>query len=189
MPARWPLIGRDRLAPGATSLDAFADFRDWYRAREDEAHAFLMSFDEADVLRFSQRPEHRARSSQSRVFLLHQRSEYPTHRMLQELMQLEASGADKERVIQIATLLLPWCREWQLRPAVRRGIEHFAHRKNRSLRAGLHPESAKELKSAAGFLITNYTRQHIITMPRALRKRNVYEEVARFLDIPEARKL
>src|SRR6266581_308113 len=29
-----------------------------------------------------------------------------------------------------------------------------------------------------------FTRQHIITMPRRLRKRNVYEEVARLLDIP-----
>src|SRR5947209_20459104 len=28
-----------------------------------------------------------------------------------------------------------------------------------------------------------FTRQHIITMPRRLRKRNVYEEVARLLDI------
>jgi hypothetical protein len=36
----------------------------------------------------------------------------------------------------------------------------------------------------AGFLITNYTRQHIVTMPRGLRKRNIYEEVARLLDIP-----
>jgi hypothetical protein len=40
------------------------------------------------------------------------------------------------------------------------------------------------LRAVAGFLITNYTRQHIITMPRGLRKRNVYEEVARLLDIP-----
>ena len=29
-----------------------------------------------------------------------------------------------------------------------------------------------------------HTRQHIITIPRCLRKRNVYEEVARLLDIP-----
>src|SRR5438067_4733180 len=29
-----------------------------------------------------------------------------------------------------------------------------------------------------------FTRQHIITMPRRLRKRTVYEEVARVLDIP-----
>ncbi|HEX3718277.1 MAG TPA: hypothetical protein VH595_09935 [Verrucomicrobiae bacterium] len=49
---------------------------------------------------------------------------------------------------------------------------------------GYIPESAKELKAAAGFLITNHARKHIITLPRALRKRNVYEEVARFLDIP-----
>src|ERR1700675_1154786 len=46
------------------------------------------------------------------------------------------------------------------------------------------PEAAKLLRAVAGFLITNYTRQHIITMPRRLRKRNVYEEVARLLDIP-----
>ena len=38
--------------------------------------------------------------------------------------------------------------------------------------------------SAAGFLIANTARKHIITLPRALRKRNVYEEVARFMDIP-----
>ena len=46
---------------------------------------------------------------------------------------------------------------------------------------GYIPESAKELKSAAGFLITNHARKHIMTLPRAIRKRNVYEEVARFL--------
>src|SRR6266481_689640 len=40
-------------------------------------------------------------------------------------------------------------------------------------------------KTGLPFRITsNYTRQHIITMPRRLRKRNVYEEVARLLDIP-----
>ena len=49
---------------------------------------------------------------------------------------------------------------------------------------GYIPEAAKLLRAVAGFLITNYTRQHIITMPRGLRKRNVYEEVARLLDIP-----
>ena len=38
--------------------------------------------------------------------------------------------------------------------------------------------------AAAGFLITNHARKHIMTLPRAIRKRNVYEEVARFLDIP-----
>ena len=44
---------------------------------------------------------------------------------------------------------------------------------------GYIPESAKAFCTAAGFLITNYTRQHIITLPRSVRKRNIYEEVAR----------
>ena len=46
------------------------------------------------------------------------------------------------------------------------------------------PEAAKLLRAVAGFLITNYTRRPIITMPRGLRKRNVHEEVTRLLDIP-----
>ena len=58
-------------------------------------------------------------------------------------------------------------------------IAHFA--------LGTIPGAAKLLRAVAGFLITNYTRQHIITMPRALRRRNVYEEVARLLDIPGRR--
>ena len=49
---------------------------------------------------------------------------------------------------------------------------------------GYIPDAARDLKTAAGFLIANYTRQHIVTLPRALRKRIVYEEVARFMDIP-----
>ena len=52
---------------------------------------------------------------------------------------------------------------------------------------GTIPEAAKLLRAVAGFLITNYTRQHIITMPRALRKRSVHEEVARLPDIPGRR--
>jgi hypothetical protein len=179
---------RDRLAPGATSLDAFADFRDWYHAREDEAHAFLMSFDEGDVLRFSKDPN-TAREVRNLAFSYFTPSEYPTHRMLQELMQLEASGADKERVIQIATLLMPWCRDGNYGPLFDGESNISLTGKIAHFELGYIPESAKELKSAAGFLITNYTRQHIITMPRALRKRNVYEEVARFLDIPEGEKI
>ena len=109
--------------------------------------------------------------------------------MLQELMQLEATGADREQIARVATLLLPWCREGnygalfdgEANISLTGRIAHFE--------LGYIPESAKELKSAAGFLITNYTRQHIMTMPRALRKRIVYEEVARFLDIPEGEKI
>lgn len=179
---------RDRLPPGATSLDAFADFRDWRRERPDEGFAFLAGIDDAEVLRFFKDPN-TAREVRNLAFSYFIRSEYPTHRMLQELMELEASGADKEQVLQIATLLLPWCRGGSYGPLFDGESNISLTGKIAHFELGYIPESAKELKSAAGFLITNYTRQHIITMPRALRKRNVYEEVSRFLDIPEGEKI
>ena len=173
----------EKLPPGATALEAFADFRDWRASHEDEAQEYLVRLDEAEVLKFSKEPNS-ARDVRNLAFAYFQPAEYPTHRMLQELMYLDASGAERDQIIEIATLLLPWCREGNYgclfdgvsNLSITGKIAHFE--------LGYVPDSAKELKSAAGFLITNDARKHIITLPRALRKRNVYEEVARFLDIP-----
>ncbi|MCZ7636795.1 MAG: hypothetical protein M5U12_12600 [Verrucomicrobia bacterium] len=58
--------------------------------------------------------------------------------------------------------------------------------------AGVHfelgylPEAAHDLKGVVGFLAINSLRQHILTLPRAARKRVVIEEVSRFLDLPGA---
>ncbi|MEI6715758.1 MAG: TraC family protein [Verrucomicrobiota bacterium] len=179
---------RDRMANGATTLDAFVDFRDWRSVNPDQGEAFLRNFDESEVLRFA-KSGNTAREVRNLAFAGFARSEFPTHRMLQELMQLEASGADRDQVLQIATLLLPWCRDGNYGPLFDGETNISLTGKIAHFELGYIPESAKELKSAAGFLITNYTRQHIISMPRALRKRNVYEEVARFLDIPEGEKI
>lgn len=179
---------RERMANGATTLDAFVDFRDWMVARPDEAEAFLHRFQGAEVLKFAKDPN-TSREVRNLAFASFERSEFPTHRMLQELMQLEASGPDRDQVLQIATLLLPWCRDGNYGPLFDGETNISLTGKIAHFELGYIPESAKELKSAAGFLITNYTRQHIISMPRALRKRNVYEEVARFLDIPEGEKI
>ena len=164
------------------------DFRDWMATRPDEAEAFLHRFQAAEVLKFAKDPN-TSREVRNLAFASFERSEFPTHRMLQELMQLEASGPDRDQVLQIATLLLPWCRDGNYGPLFDGETNISLTGKIAHFELGYIPESAKELKSAAGFLITNYTRQHIISMPRALRKRNVYEEVARFLDIPEGEKI
>jgi type IV secretion system protein TrbE len=174
---------REKMPPGATSLEAFADFRDWMRTKEDEALEFLKSPSDADVLKFLKDPN-TAKDVRNAAFSYFKPDEYPTHRMLQELMYLDAGGPERDQVIEIATLLLPWCREGNYgclfdgttNLSLTGKIAHFE--------LGYIPDSAKELKTAAGFLITNDARKHIITLPRALRKRNVYEEVARFLDIP-----
>ena len=81
-------------------------------------------------------------------------SEYPTHRMFQELMQLEASGASKDQVMQIATLLLPWCRDGNYGPLLPGESNISLTGKIAHFELGYISESAKELKSAAGFLAT-----------------------------------
>src|SRR5436309_15618073 len=104
--------------------------------------------------------------------------------MLQELMMLDPVGAERDQIMGIATLLLPWCRDGNYgclfdgtsNLSLTGKIAHFE--------LGYIPDSAKELKWAAGFLITNHARKHIMTLPRACRKPHVYGEAARVLDSP-----
>jgi len=190
----------ERMPPGATGLETFADFRDQTSSGlnggnpgQTSSHTaiafnewgrdYLAQFDEAAVLKFLKEPK-TSREVRNLAFAYFTPEEFPTHRMLQELMMLDPVGSERDQIIEIATLILPWCRDGNYgclfdgtsNLSLTGKIAHFE--------LGYIPESAKELKAAAGFLITNHARKHIITLPRALRKRNVYEEVARFLDIP-----
>ena len=47
---------REKMPPGATSLEAFADLRDWKAKHEDEARTFLDQFEEAEILKFLKDP-------------------------------------------------------------------------------------------------------------------------------------
>ena len=49
---------------------------------------------------------------------------------------------------------------------------------------GQIPEHALEMRAAANFLVANYGRQKIISMPRSVPKIAIFEEAARTLDIP-----
>jgi hypothetical protein len=108
---------------------------------------------------------------------------------LQELLSAEASGPHAEEMRYLATLLEPWSAGGsygELFDGVSNvnltgKIAHFE--------LGYIPESAEELKAAAAFLIANYTRSHMMRLPRALRKRNIFEEVARFSLVPSGKKV
>ncbi|MBK8001687.1 MAG: hypothetical protein IPK15_24025 [Verrucomicrobia bacterium] len=178
----------ERMPPGATMLETFADFRDWGTNHSDEATAYLGTVEESDVLRFMKDPN-TTKEVRNLAFSRFAPGDFPTHRMLQELMMLDPVGAERDQIMEIATLLLPWCRDGNYgclfdgitNVSLTGRIAHFE--------LGYIPESAKELKSAAGFLITNHARKHIITLPRALRKRNVYEKSHASSTSPGARKL
>ena len=169
-----------RTRPGATTLDVFVDFRDRQRTDADLANQQLAEVTEEEALRFLKEPNTR-REVRNLAFAYFTPAEYPTHRMLQELIQLDASDSAAG---DLATRLLPWCADGNYGCLLDGASNISLTGKIAHFELGYIPEAAKLLRAVAGFLITNYTRQHIITMPRRLRKRNVYEEVARLLDIP-----
>jgi len=60
-------------------------------------------------------------------------------------------------------LLLPWCRDGNY-GALFDGTSNLSLTgKIAHFELGYIPDSAKELRAAAGFLITNHARKHIIT--------------------------
>ncbi len=169
-----------RARPGVTMLDVFVDFRDRQRADADSTAARLAEISEDEALRFLKEPATR-REVRNLAFAYFTPEEYPTHRMLQELIQLDGSDTS---AADLATRLVPWCADGNY-GCLLDGVSNVSLTgKIAHFELGYIPEAAKLLRAVAGFLITNYTRQHIITMPRRLRKRNIYEEVARLLDIP-----
>ncbi|WP_342750559.1 hypothetical protein OH491_15345 [Termitidicoccus mucosus] len=117
-------------------------------------------------------------------------TDYPQHASLVELMQFSRFPEHKkETVDHLATLLASWCAHGQYGKlfdgvtniSLTGQIAHFE--------LGYIPEQAVELKTAAGLLISGFSRQHIISLPRHLRKRILYEELARFLDVPGGEKV
>jgi type IV secretory pathway VirB4 component len=118
------------------------------------------------------------------------RNDYPVHASLVELMQFSRfSEHKKEEIDHLATLLSAWTAhghygrlfDGPTNVSLTGQLAHFE--------LGYIPEQAMELKTAAGLLIAGFSRQHIISLPRVQWKRIVFEELARFLDVPGGEKI
>ena len=182
---RW----KRRMAQGTTELEAFAELRDLLNNADDEAQQFIADLVEADVTAFLKDPQ-TERLVMSVAHAHYHPTDYPTHASLVELMQFSRFAEHKkEQIDHLATLLSAWCAHGQYgrlfdgmtNVSLTGEIAHFE--------LGYIPEQAMELKTAAGLLITGFARQHIISLPRVQWKRILYEELARFLDVPGGEKI
>jgi len=182
---RW----KGRLGIGVTEIEAFADLRDRLAANDDEAQQFVSGIAEADITAFLKhhQTEH---AVMALAHARYTREDFPTHASLVELMRFaRLAEHKKEQVDHLATLLSAWCAHGQYgrlfdgptNISLTGRIAHFE--------LGYIPEQAVEMKTAAGLLITGFTRQHIICLPREQWKRIIYEELARFLDVPGGEKI
>lgn len=182
---RW----KTRLGIGSTDIEAFADLRERLAQGEDEAQAFLAGVSESDITAFVKSPQtERLVSAVGHSY--YTRSDFPTHAGLVELMRFARFPEHKkEQVDYLATLLSAWSANGQYGKlfdgetniSLTGEVAHFE--------LGYIPEQATELKTAAGLLITGFARQHIISLPRSQRKRIIYEELARWLDVPGGEKI
>ncbi|MEO7700681.1 MAG: hypothetical protein ABIZ04_15775 [Opitutus sp.] len=183
---RWK---QEKMALGATEIEAYADLRDRLRSNEDEAQQFVSAVPEVAITAFLKHPQ-TERLVMALAHAHYQREDYPVHASLVELMQFARFAEHKkEQVDHLATLLSAWCAQGQYGKlfdgptniSLTGQIAHFE--------LGYIPEQATELKTAAGLLISGFARQHIISLPRASWKRIIYEELARFLDVPGGEKI
>jgi len=174
---------RTRMPLSATFLEAWTELQ--HAVHEDERSALIIAPTAKEVSQFLQSPE-TERYVRNTAFAFFSPEEYPTHDMLQQMMLVAPFPEhDREEINHLATLLAPWneqrlvCGHSNL--SITGRLAHFD--------LTYIPESNSQLKELAGFLIANYGRQHIITLPRGARKRVIFEEVARTLDIPGGEQL
>jgi len=178
--ARW----RMRMPEGSTALDAFVDLRDRQKTGDDEALAFIAGLTEAEITRFCQEPATSRLVAQT-ACAFYTPEEQPTHGALVELLAYARLPEHaKEEIDRLATLLRAWTAEGQYGRLFDGVTNVSLDRKVAHFELSLIPEQNRELKAAAGLLISGISRQHIISLPRAVRKRALYEEVAKLLDVP-----
>jgi hypothetical protein len=180
---------QEKLPLGGTFIEAWTDLRDRLNNKEDEAEAFCAGISEQAITKFEKEPETEKKVIGA-AFAYFKKEECPTHRMLVELMlAYQFPEHKKEEIHKTAVLLSAWTASAQYGKLfdgisnvnLKGKIAHFE--------LGYIPEEALELKIAAGLLVTGFARQHIITLPRKVWKRIIFEEVARFLDVPGGEKI
>lgn len=180
---------RQKMEMGSTFLEAYADLRDRMAVNDPQALEYYHNLTSAEITRFMKEPE-TERHVMNVAYSAFEPHEYPTHSGLIDLLFFSRFPEHKkEDIDHIATLLTAWTAhgqygklfDGQTNVSITGKVAHFE--------LGYIPEQAVELKTAAGLLISGFTRQHIITLPRHLWKRIIFEEVARFLDVPGGEKI
>ncbi|MEO6994874.1 MAG: hypothetical protein ABI273_14800 [Lacunisphaera sp.] len=180
---------QQKMTPGATDMEAYAELRDRVRTNEDEAQQFIARITEAEITKFIKQPQ-TERAVMAMAHVHYRPEDYPVHASLVELMQFSRLPEHKkDEIDHLATLLSAWTAhghygrlfDGATNISLTGSIAHFE--------LGYIPEQAMELKTAAGLLVTGFARQHIISLPRIQWKRIIFEELARFLDVPGGEKI
>ena len=189
----WPeekrlAVAREAMAVAQCSkeknlpfMDAFLHLREWTRTEPEAVAAYQGQFSEQAVRDYSFGCDE---ALLDLVFAHLPPDEHLTLSSLRDYLELNAEGAEAEECQWIATLLVPFCRGGNC-GVLFDGASNVSFRgRVVHIELGQIPESARELKALIGLVVMNDLRQHLLSLPLAMRKMVVVEEVARFLDVP-----
>ena len=174
------------LPSDATFVESWNELRHLLAANDDKAQTILSEITEAEISRWLKEPG-TARTVRNCLFATFAPEQYPQHPDLHDMMQNHPMPEhDAREIADLATLLEPWNEQALVSGAstirfTQNGVAHFE--------LGQIPDANMHLKEVAAFLVANYARQHIITLPRAKRKLVLFEECARTLNIPGGQEL
>ena len=130
---------------------------------------------------------HREDSNLFRLtFAFLERQQMPRHRQLVDW--LSEQGAKKPHLTEkhsvLATSLKQWCADGSYGRLVDGVTNISLSGSHVHIELGKIPESSKELRALAAFLVTNHIRNEIMSRPRQRRKRVILEELGGFLTVP-----
>lgn len=172
------LWGREKAKDNL--LDTWLSFQEY----KEESLAFFQSIDECSARTFCKDPEYA--STLKNILVSGFRPEdFPTISDLIEAMKGSPKYThNRDQIFELATRLTAWTQDGLYGKLFDGPTTLNLNRKVVHFELGKIPEAMNDLKAACGLLITGVIRQRIMSMPRFQRKRLIFEEVARFLNIP-----
>jgi type IV secretion system protein TrbE len=120
------------------------------------------------------------------VFAKFKSTDFPILSSLVEIMGPSgmARAHNVDEVRRMSDLLGSWTAERENGPLFDGYTNVSLHDRVAHFELGDIPEANTQLKQLAAFLIANYARQRIISLPRGVKKAIIFEELARFVNIP-----
>jgi type IV secretory pathway VirB4 component len=181
---------RKTFCPAGTEmLEAWADLKDWQMREPDKNREFTSQITEEEVTNFLKEPETR-HLVMRHAFSHFTRTEFPTHSTLLQTMSVYREKSHNQETISNLCALL---KEWSYQGSNGKLFDGYLNQdfkgKLTIFELGRISEAATHLKNLSGFLLSNYIRQHIVSLPRRFRKRVVFEEAARFMGIDGGEKV
>ncbi len=169
------LVARVQSSSGLGADEAFNELR-----FAPDLEARLQSIPDAEAIEFESREPERVAAMAYAHF---EPYEFPTLSTLVDHLEL-GGGAEPEQSRRLATLLRPWCRGGRFGSMFDGPSTVSLAGPMVSIELGRIPETAASIRNFVGTLFLGAAIQRFKTMPRAVKKSLMIEELARFLDVP-----